>query len=49
MDSAIPVLVVEDEALILAVLEDALVEAGFTVNKASSGDEAIEMLEAKDV
>ena len=49
MDSAIPVLVVEDEALILAVLEDALVEAGFTISKASRGEEAIEMLEAKNI
>lgn len=41
MTPAILVFVVEDEALILEVLEDALTEGGFTVTTARSGEDAI--------
>lgn len=41
-------LVVEDEALILHVLEDALTDAGFTVVSAVDGAEAIAALDKPD-
>jgi CheY-like chemotaxis protein len=48
MQAALLILVVEDEPTILAVLEDSLIEAGFAITKAHSGEEAIEMLDAPD-
>lgn len=42
------VLVVEDEALIQPILQDALEDGGFAVATASSAEEAIAMLEAED-
>lgn len=48
MAVAILILVVEDDEAIQGVLEDALVEAGFEVRKAFSGEEAIEALDAPD-
>jgi CheY-like chemotaxis protein len=40
------VLVVEDEQLVLDVIADALLEGGFQTEAASSGDEAIRLLDA---
>ena len=47
MDSAVVILVVEDEVLIQEVIEDALREGGYTVRKACSADEAIGSLDAR--
>ena len=41
------VLVVEDEPLILEVVTDELIDAGFDVHQASSGEEAVAVLEAQ--
>jgi len=41
------ILVVEDEVLIQTVLEDALIEGGYAVHKAFSGDEALRLLDQK--
>jgi CheY-like chemotaxis protein len=41
------VLVVEDEPVLSMVLYDTLIEAGFTVAQASSGDDAIKILDEK--
>ncbi len=41
------VLVVEDEPLILEVVTDELNDAGFDVHQASSGEEAVAVLEAR--
>jgi DNA-binding response OmpR family regulator len=48
METALIILVVEDEPVIQNVLEDTLIEAGFAVSKAFNGDEAIKMLDAPD-
>jgi len=45
--AAILVFIVEDEEAIRQLLEDALTEGGFEVALASTGDEAMAMLEAK--
>jgi DNA-binding response OmpR family regulator len=42
------VLVVEDEALILTVIEDTLRDAGFAVSTATKAEQAISMLDAPD-
>lgn len=47
MDS-IPVLLVEDEALILTLAEDTLKEAGYAVSTASHGREAMRMLDSQN-
>lgn len=46
LDNQILVLVVEDEALLQVMLEDALKEGGFAVTATAKGREAILMLEA---
>lgn len=46
--AAKPLLLVEDEMLIAHPLEEALAEAGFDVQLASNGAEALEALETKD-
>jgi CheY-like chemotaxis protein len=48
MKAALLILVVEDEAIIQHVLEDSLIEAGFAVGKAFSGEEAVQMLDAPE-
>ena len=45
---SISILLVEDEALISAMVEDALKEAGFSVKVASRSEEAIRFLDAPD-
>ena len=45
MTTSIIVLIVEDEAAIQHVLEDALTQGGFAVTFASSGEQAITMLD----
>jgi len=45
---SISILVVEDEALIQTMVEEALKEAGFQVTMASRGEEAIGKLDAPD-
>lgn len=45
MTESICVFVVEDEEAILHVLEDALQDGGFAIVKATSGEDAISMLE----
>jgi DNA-binding response OmpR family regulator len=42
------ILVVEDDNLVQSVLEDALTDGGFKIVIASSGENAVEMLEAAD-
>lgn len=42
------ILVVEDEVLIQSVLEEALHEGGYEVKIASSGDEAVKLLDAQN-
>jgi DNA-binding response OmpR family regulator len=49
METSLPVLVVEDEQLIHALLTATLSEGGFAVATAADGEEAIRMLEAPDV
>ena len=44
--SKVLIFVVEDEHLIQELLEHALVESGFAVEKAASGEQAIQMLDA---
>ena len=48
MELSIPVLVVEDEQLIHALLTETLTEGGFAVATSADGEEAIRMLEAPD-
>jgi DNA-binding response OmpR family regulator len=48
MELSIPVLVVEDEHLIHALLTEALTEGGFAVAIAADGEEAMRMLNAPD-
>ena len=43
------VLVVEDEVLIQALVEGALVEGGYKVNVISSGDEALKYFGVQDL
>lgn len=45
MEPSLLILMVEDDALISIVIEDALKEAGFAVRHAAQGDEAIDALE----
>jgi CheY-like chemotaxis protein len=45
----VPILVVEDDPLLHDVLTVTLEEAGFTVARATTGDEAMQMLDAADV
>ena len=42
------ILVVEDDNLVQSVLEDALTDGGFKIVMASSGENAVELLEAAD-
>jgi CheY-like chemotaxis protein len=44
MEAELVVLIVEDEPIVQILLDDTLVEAGFTVAKASNGDDAIKTL-----
>lgn len=48
MNATVSLLLVEDEALIRDLLEDALTEAGFTVVFVNSGAEAISVLDQAD-
>ena len=48
MELSIPVLVVEDEQLIHALLTETLTEGGFAVKIAADGEDAIRMLNAPD-
>ena len=48
MANYIILLLVDDEALILHLLEDALTDAGYAVVTALDGDEAIAALDARD-
>src|SRR5687768_14946350 len=48
MLASLLILVVEDEPVILEMLEDALVESGFAVAKASSGQQAIASFEVAE-
>lgn len=48
MESSVVVLVVEDNALIHDVLGEALVDGGFKVAQASTGADALAMLEAPE-
>ena len=43
------VLVVEDEPLILMMLVEELVDAGFAVREATTGDQAVQVIEHMDV
>jgi DNA-binding response OmpR family regulator len=45
--SSVLVFIVEDEELIRHILEEALTEGGFSVAMATTGDEAISLLEAE--
>ena len=45
---SIRIFVVEDDPLMQDLLEDALIEGGFAVVKAESGEDAIRMLDAQD-
>ena len=44
MEEAIVILVVEDDELLQGVVEDALTEGGFEIALASSGEQAVELL-----
>lgn len=48
MEKSIVVLVVEDDPLIHDILDETLVDGGFTVARASTPTEALEMLEAPE-
>ena len=48
MEDAVVILVVEDDELIQAVVEDALTEGGFEIALASSGEQAVDLLNAAD-
>jgi DNA-binding response OmpR family regulator len=48
LDDVVVILVVEDDELIQGVVEDALTEGGFEIALASSGEQAIELLDAAD-
>ncbi len=48
MESTIRILLVDDEVMIIDLLEDVLKDGGFTVDKAITGEEAIQKLEAPD-
>ena len=47
MDMRVVLLVVEDEPLILAAIQDALEDGGYTVITAASGEEALQILESR--
>jgi len=47
MNNTVLVLVVEDEPLILTLVEDALVEAGYAVLAAAGAEEAIEAIQRR--
>jgi CheY-like chemotaxis protein len=47
LTTANPVLLVDDDALVLLTTEQTLLEAGFTVEVAGNGSEAIRLLEDK--
>jgi CheY-like chemotaxis protein len=46
LDDVVVILVVEDDELIQGVIEDALTEGGFDIALASSGEQAVELLNA---
>jgi DNA-binding response OmpR family regulator len=46
MSSSVPLLLVEDEPLIIDVLEFALTDSGYEVSKANSGTQALENIDA---
>ena len=48
MEAALRLLVVEDDDLIQHLLEDALTEAGFGIQKAFNASDAIKLLDAPD-
>jgi DNA-binding response OmpR family regulator len=48
LDDVVVILVVEDDELIQGVVEDALTVGGFVIALASSGEQAVELLDAAD-
>ena len=46
MENVVVILVVEDDQLIQGVIEEALTDGGFEITIASSGEQAIELLDA---
>ena len=48
MENLLVILVVEDDHLVLSVVEDSLVIGGFETVIASSGENAVELLDASD-
>jgi DNA-binding response OmpR family regulator len=48
MEDVPVILVIEDDQLIQGVVEEALTEGGFEIVVASSGEDAVKMLEASD-
>ena len=47
MENLVVILVVEDDQLIQGVIEEALTDGGFEIALASSGEQAIELLDAE--
>ncbi|MGQ0589069.1 MAG: response regulator [Sphingosinicella sp.] len=45
MDESVRILVVDDEAMIIVMIEDALRDAGYEVEVAHSGEEALSIIE----
>ncbi len=48
MENLLIILVVEDDPLIQTIVEDALTDGGFEIAIASSGETAVELLDASD-
>lgn len=48
MDDIIVILVVEDDQLIQSIVQEALGEGGFDVRTASSGEEAVKLLDERE-
>ena len=48
MENLLIILVVEDDPLIQTIVEDALTDGGFQIAIASSGETAVELLDASD-
>ena len=48
MEDVPVILVIEDDQLIQGVVEEALAEGGFEIVIASSGEDAVKMLDASD-
>ena len=48
MENLPVILVVEDDRLVQSVIEDGLTDGGFEIELASSGENAVELLDASD-